>query len=271
MKLPIILAFFMLLGCHRLPSRKLTQWNQKIHYAFQQDSLIIKVNNPLACPLQIQAESGDRSVQAVLDNHFSLLLDPGADTVLAINTGTVQGEPPIRFNAALGNPEGEVSLQALALPFPKNRTYAIIQGYNGQFSHNHDYSRFALDFDLAEGDTICSAADGFVVGVIDDYRYGGNTEKWRDYANYITLFHPAMNCFTQYVHLKHKGSLVMVGDHIQAGQPIGLSGKTGFATTEHLHFNVLIAGKNDLESVPATFQGGYRGVDLKRGDRVIHR
>ena len=118
------------------------------------------------------------------------------------------------------------------------------------------------------GDTVCASADGFVVGVIEGYTKGGKTKKWRDYANYITIFHPEMNLYTQYVHLAHEGSFVDVGDRVTAGQAIGLSGKTGYTDIEHLHFNVLEANNSGMQSTEINFKEGYKGADLKRGNSV---
>ena len=129
-------------------------------------------------------------------------------------------------------------------------------------------SKYALDFNLIEGDTICAAADGFVVGVIEDYTRGGRSKKWRDYANDITVFHPEMNLYTQYVHLMHKGSLVEVGDYVRSEQAIGLSGKTGQTDMEHLHFNVLKANNSDMQSEQINFKEGYKGIELKKGDWI---
>jgi len=150
----------------------------------------------------------------------------------------------------------------------KGSKYKIIQGYNGSFSHTSEYSKYALDFSLAEGDTICAAADGFVVGVIEDYTGGGKSKRWEDYANYITVFHPEMNLYTQYVHLMHKGSLVEVGDYVKSEQAIGRSGKTGYTDIEHLHFHVLRPNDSGMQSTQIDFKEGYRGVDLKKGDWI---
>jgi len=149
------------------------------------------------------------------------------------------------------------------LPFPKNRSYKIIQGYNGSHSHNTDYSRYAIDFSLKINDTVCSAADGYVVGVIKDYKLGGTTEDWIDYSNYITIYHPKSGLFTQYVHLIKNGSFVKVGDTVTKGQPIGLSGMTGYTTVPHLHFNVLKPDKKEgLISTDIEFEEGYKGTEL---------
>ncbi len=156
-----------------------------------------------------------------------------------------QKEIILKFNSVVGDLKKEIIKEKFSLPFPKNRSYKIIQGYNGSHSHNTDYSRYAIDFSLKINDTVCSAADGYVVGVIKDYELGGTTEDWIDYSNYITIYHPKSGLFTQYVHLIKNGSFVKVGDTVIKGQPIGLSGMTGYTTVPHLHFNVLKPDKKE--------------------------
>ena len=46
---------------------------------------------------------------------------------------------------------------------------------------------------------------------------------------------------TLYSH--HSRNLVKVGQWLQAGDPIGLEGCTGRATTDHLHFEIRVKGK----------------------------
>lgn len=168
----------------------------------------------------------------------------------------------------MGNPNEPVHKKAINLPFRKGNKYKIIQGYNGSFSHTSEYSKYALDFNLNEGDTICAVSNGYVVGVIEGYSRGGKSKRWRDYGNYITMFHPKMNLYTQYVHLMHNGSFVEVGDYVKSEQAIGLSGKTGQTDVEHLHFNVLKPNNSGMESTRIEFQEGYKGVNLKKGDWV---
>ena len=43
-----------------------------------------------------------------------------------------------------------------------------------------------------------------------------------------------------YAHLQESGVLVRPGQHVRAGQQIGLSGNTGFTTGPHLHFAVQV-------------------------------
>ncbi|MCC9165237.1 M23 family metallopeptidase [Pontibacter harenae] len=159
----------------------------------------------------------------------------------------------------------------IALPFPKGKEYNIIQGYNGKFTYNTIFSQYAIDFNLNIGDTITSADNGYVVGVVEDYKDYGTSKKWRDNdkSNYITIYHPNSGLYTQYVHLNHKGALVKLGDYVLKGQPIGIAGMTGFTTTPHLHFNVKIpSDKNGLISTDIEFENGIKGKDLKKKDRV---
>ena len=158
----------------------------------------------------------------------------------------------------------------MEFPFAKNKEYIILQGNNTNFTHNSNFSRYAIDFNLKTNDTVHSATNGYVVGVIDKYEFGGKSDKWRDYGNFITVYDPDSGIFCQYSHLVKSGSLVAIGDRVEMGQPIALSGNTGQSTVEHLHFNCLkpIHNNDGLISIPVEFVNGQKGIDLKEGDVV---
>ena len=63
-----------------------------------------------------------------------------------------------------------------------------------------------------------------------------------------------------YVHLDYEGVLVNLGDKVETGQAIGISGMTGFTTLPHLH---LVIYKAKGISIPFQFKG-ERKV-LKKG------
>ncbi|MEL6654493.1 MAG: M23 family metallopeptidase [Bacteroidota bacterium] len=257
-----------LLACKSVPSQKVNQVTLDIGYEVSNDSLIVHVNNTLACPLRVKAGSEQEEIQAFLGQHFPLVIAAGKDTVFRSPTSLTKEELKIWMRSTFGDPADSLRLEPLSLPFPKGKTYEIVQGYNGSFSHTTDYSRYAIDFNLQVGDTICAAADGEVIGVIEAYTDGGNNRKWRDYANYITIFHPNLNLYTQYVHLVHEGSLVEVGDLVKRGQAIGLCGLTGFTSGVHLHFNVLRATEEGMSSQPVSFEGDIDGHSLLRGQKI---
>jgi murein DD-endopeptidase MepM/ murein hydrolase activator NlpD len=54
--------------------------------------------------------------------------------------------------------------------------------------------------------------------------------------------------------LQQNGALVEVGERVDAGQKIGLSGNTGHTALPHLHFAVYKATRRArFQSVPVTF------------------
>ena len=61
------------------------------------------------------------------------------------------------------------------------------------------------------------------------------------YGNIVVIRH-ANGLETLYSH--NFKNLVKTGDVVKAGQPIGLTGRTGRATTEHVHFETRINGQH---------------------------
>lgn len=81
------------------------------------------------------------------------------------------------------------------------------------------------DIKLTKGDTIYAAFDGQVT--MSKYYYG--------YGNLVVIDH-GHNIETYYSHLSK--CLVNTNRFVRMGEPIGLAGATGRATTTHLHFEV---------------------------------
>ena len=134
-----------------------------------------------------------------------------------------------------------------AMPFGPGR-YVVMQGPRGTFSHfKGSGSENAVDWDVPEGTIVCAARDGRVVGVRDDSTVSGTDPKFKPLGNYVMIKH-ADGTFADYHHLKPGGAMVNIGDEVTTGQPIGLSGQTGFASKPHLHFMVFqaIDGKKVL-------------------------
>jgi murein DD-endopeptidase MepM/ murein hydrolase activator NlpD len=121
-----------------------------------------------------------------------------------------------------------------ALPYEEGKSYYMIQGYFSSFTHKE---RAALDFKMKRGSTICAARGGIVIRVKEDGDRGGLKRKYRAYGNYIIIQH-SDSSRAGYWHLQKDGALVNVGDTVQKGQPIAVSGKTGYSFMPHLHFLV---------------------------------
>jgi murein DD-endopeptidase MepM/ murein hydrolase activator NlpD len=224
------------------------------------------------CPLTVKLRE-DSTLQDLPTKFGLIVLHEKQDTIIKIHHPGLTGFKPeqMPYIVLRRDVNRKIIKSPMALPFRQGKEYRIIQGYNDSFSHNELKSRYAIDFSLQIGDTITSADDGYVIGVIEDYKYYGTTKQWRenDKSNFITIYHPHSGLFTQYVHLHHKGSLVKVGDHVRKRQPIGISGMTGYTTIAHLHFNVKYPTEaHDLVSTDIDFENGIRGKDLKQDDWV---
>ena len=92
-----------------------------------------------------------------------------------------------------------------------------------------------------------AAREGRVVGVRDDSTFSGADPKFKPLGNYVIIKH-SDGTLADYHHLQTDGALVKIGDEVKVGEPIGLSGQTGFASKPHLHFMVFqaIDGKKVL-------------------------
>lgn len=120
------------------------------------------------------------------------------------------------------------------LPFEHKKKVFLIQAYESMFSHKGER---ALDFKIKNGTTICAARAGIVTAIRDDSDKGGLKPENLSDGNYIFIRHDD-GSIANYWHFKKEGVLVNVGDTIKTGQPIGLSGNTGYSAFPHLHFEV---------------------------------
>lgn len=274
----LLLPFF-LLSCHsklEIPKKKYNVVQVDLDEEWRGDSIIITLRNLIPCPVRIYARSRDAKYQYLLSDFNPFVLDGMQYKTIILQDSSLNLSDlknNIRYTGTMGDLAAPISDMIYRLPFPKGKQYKVMQAYHGSFSHTSDFSRYAIDFDLAIGDTICAAADGVVVSEVDAYTLGANDKRLRDYANFITIFHPEVNTYTQYVHIKHAGCLVEIGDSVRVGQPIALSGDVGYVDGAHLHFNVLrpFESLKGMASMPIEFEGGIKGGDLKRNDWVVHK
>jgi len=134
------------------------------------------------------------------------------------------------------------------LPYEGN--FFVSQGYMTNFSHE---GCFALDFVMIEGTRVLAARAGVVTEVKEDASeacFDGVPECW-DTANSVTITHEDGSA-GWYVHLQQYGACVEVGQAMEQGDVIGLSGHTGYSSNPHLHFEVL---DTDIEPTFADVEG----------------
>lgn len=264
----IVVLFMVLKKCsfHSLPKERLHPFKVDVDERYDDNGYQLIINNTVKCPFRFLLSSGDKEVNGLLNNISPVLLDANADTAIIINgMGNLKGK--INIKLKWGNPDLLVeSTNLKSLPYPKGKSYKLLQGNNSYPTHNTNLSRYAFDFTMEVGDTITSTQEGFVVAVIDGYKGWGNSDKWKSYGNQVMIYDTISHLFTLYGHLKQYGSMVEVGEYVTIGQPIALSGKTGQTSEEHLHFNVMRPdnGKGGLKSYRLDSIGDYEVKKLKR-------
>ena len=116
----------------------------------------------------------------------------------------------------------EIAEEHWAYPLPGSH---VISPFGGRRGHS------GVDIKTKPNDDILAAFDGVVT----------RSGPYFGYGNCIVIRH-AFGFETLYSH--QSKNLVKVGDHVKAGQVIGLTGRTGRATTEHLHFETHFRGRN---------------------------
>ena len=136
-----------------------------------------------------------------------------------------------------------------SLPYAKGTAHPVWQGYRSIFSHSND---LAIDFKMPPGTVIHAARGGVVVGIRDTYEKGGVGRRFVGKENGVVIRH-ADSTYAHYLHLQHRGALVKLGDTVQRGQAIALSGSTGFSAFPHLHFVVTSGPAKDKNEIPVRF------------------
>lgn len=114
----------------------------------------------------------------------------------------------------------KIEKERWAYPLPGSK---VISPYGGKRHHA------GVDLKTKPNDEIVAAFDGVVT----------RSSPYSGYGNCIVIKH-AWGLETLYSH--QSKNLVKVGDKVKAGQVIGLTGRTGRATTEHLHFETHFRG-----------------------------
>jgi murein DD-endopeptidase MepM/ murein hydrolase activator NlpD len=81
--------------------------------------------------------------------------------------------------------------------------------------------------------------EGVVIAARKDSDKGGLKDENLSDGNYISIQH-SDGSVAHYWHFQKDGVIVNVGDTVQTGQWIGLSGNTGYSAFPHLHFEVQV-------------------------------
>lgn len=148
---------------------------------------------------------------------------------------------------------------AYRLPFQDGQKIMIGQVLGGTITtHNAPDSKYAIDFDIANGTPVLAARKGRVVDIDQGFTKGGNDPSLR--ANHVMILHED-GTLGMYSHLSANRINVTLGERVETGALLGYSGNTGYSTGPHLHFAVLSNtrtqdGTVKYVAVPVSFING---------------
>lgn len=149
-----------------------------------------------------------------------------------------------------GDGESEDS-DVVDLPWDKDVERYVHQVENGAFSHQNLQ---AWDFGMQEGSKVLAARGGIVAFAADSSTIGGGQPAFAEDGNVVLVVHDdgSVGC---YGHLRFAGAWRRVGERVDAGDLLALSGNTGFSTGPHLHFQVQRPdAAGGLTTVPLRFR-----------------
>lgn len=142
------------------------------------------------------------------------------------------------------------------------------QAAGGGFTHfAHPSTYYAIDFRCPVGTPVVSVLPGTVVEVrVCDLHVTGarvtHLFSWNSILIRREEDSPGeedkRDVYVEYVHIHHEGIRVKVGDRVERGDVLCLSGDAGFCPEPHLHLQVHYADSSvvrDCPSVPITLQG----------------
>lgn len=154
------------------------------------------------------------------------------------------------------------------LPYSRDLGFTVSQGNNGAYSH---HGLYAIDWAMPEGTEVYCAREGIVVYVFADSELGGPDPELAALGNTVWVLH-ADGSLGQYAHFKKDGIRVRLGQKLRPGDPIGVSGDTGYAAGPHLHFEVRKPLDGDRStSIPIHFATrANRRTMLRRGQTYRH-
>lgn len=172
-------------------------------------------------------------------------------------------EPPITHEQCLAKATFQPpETTPYCLPYAEGTTFQVSQSYCSDPGWSH-HTRFAYDFLMPIGTEILAARAGEVVEIREQYS-DDDTEGMHN--NMVSLRHED-GTISLYIHLTTNGVLVEMGDQIERGQLIGLSGSSGdMQGLPHLHLEIFErAPSNYNETVPISFRNAGGTLDANGG------
>jgi hypothetical protein len=172
----------------------------------------------------------------------------------------------LQMHARFGDPTVRPEPYAYRLPYRTGTTFSVLQGFHGTFSHRGS-NEYAIDFDCPVATPVLAARPGVVVAANAAAQGSGTTPEFLEYrrTNFVIVQHDD-GTLGEYMHLAPSGVRVQIGQRVDRGDELALSGNTGFSSTPHLHFQVMTAASDGISAQSFPFQ---LAVSAKRTETPV--
>lgn len=208
----------------------------EVYHKNENDSIKIYAKNLSGVEQSVMLEVTFKGMTASEQMPITRVVPPGSS---AFFVTLIPGKSGYSYNYKYTYIRGDVTGNhdddhIYQLPFKSGESYIVGQSYFETPTH---MDKYALDFNMDEGTEICAIREGIVIDVEEKNNKGCGKKECMKYNNYVMIKHED-GSIADYSHIQKKGALVKVGDHVKTGQPIALSGATGWASGPHLHLEV---------------------------------
>ena len=184
-------------------------------------------------PVQITEEPAQETEEPVQETE-----EPTAETVEKVNGCEDQ-------------PYHDPATSLYILPFAVGETFETgLTNCSSSYHGAGNPDQYAYDFDMPEGTPFIAARGGTVEAVVEDAPSRGDSGP----GNYLRIDHHD-GTFGLYYHSPEDGIDVEVGDEVEQGDVLGVTGRSGLAGYPHLHF-IVVKGSPEYpyDGVAITFR-----------------
>ena len=232
--------------------------------------------NDAGVPVEVEIRFLDSTKQVRLNGsntqkRFRAIVAPGRQKLLVSIDPTTKNQWYYEYESsfAFGTPASKTEWNKdngylYGLPFDSKKQFLVAQGFNGSFSHNKEYNRYAVDIAMRPGTPIVASRSGIVIAYQDYFFRSGIEKKYRNRSNYIQILHDDQTT-AGYYHLGLDSVIVKPGQRVEKEQMLATSGDTGYSSGPHLHFVIQQNQNTTMVSIPFKFSGGENGRTPAKG------
>lgn len=105
---------------------------------------------------------------------------------------------------------------------------------------------YGIDLFGTKNSKILAVKDGVVT-------FAGNQSGYGTCVEIKHISEQGIVFYTFYAHMKENSIQVAINQKIKVGQVIGIQGSTGASTGDHLHFEIRMANKAQIDPAPYLF------------------